>query len=50
MCLQHAESAFEGYKRGERCLFSVCVCVCVCFRFFSTSESKKKSTYATIHE
>ena len=44
MCLQHAENAFDGYNRGVRCLFDVC------FRFFATSESKKKSTCATMHE
>ena len=29
---------------GERCLFSVC------FRFFSTSERKKSTAFATMHE
>ena len=33
-----------GIIGGKRCLLSVC------FRFFSTSESKKKSTCATMHE
>ena len=46
MCLQHAESAFDGYNRGGTVL--VCL-LSVCFRFFPTSESKK-STCATMHE
>ena len=44
MCLQHVESAFDGYNRGDWCIFSVR------FRFFSTSESKKKNTCATMPE
>ena len=45
MCLQRAESAFDVYIRGERCLYSVC------FRFFSTSESNKShARVARLHK
>ena len=40
MCLQHAESAFDGYNRREAVLVQcVCVCVCVFIKLHITAQS-----------
>ena len=41
MCLQHAESAFEGYNMGGAVLV-LCVCVCVFSLFFHVGKQEEE--------